>query len=108
MQTTPNDSLPVVKEFNRNIDWLRKNKESIESSNNAPDLLYKDQAAKLLNRSENWLEKRMIKQKDCFQPMNMNGYLIEGIDWTKEGKFVVIKHESVLMLKSSMLGALLN
>lgn len=94
--------LSAIKTFNKNIDWLRKNQQSVPNENNLSEWVKLPEALKIMDRSRTWLTSRMIKPEDVQQPMNTHWFLIHGIDWEREGNKLLFKTESLLRLKKEL------
>lgn len=95
------DLLIELRAFNKNVEWLKKNRQSVPIENNAAEWIYQAEAQKILNRSRSWIETRRINA--AMQPMNTNWFLIRGIDWQYEGKMLIYRRASILRLKSEMI-----
>lgn len=95
----PIQNFETIVNFNKNIEWLRKTKQSVPIENDA--WIYLSEAEKILNRRRTWIATRRIDK--VVEPMNTNWYLIKGIDWDYEGKNLVFLKSSVTRLKSEMI-----
>ena len=99
------ETINIMKQFNENCEWLRTTKhlDTVElAENNTTEWINSKQALTIFNRSSTWLKGRMLKPEQVKQPINVNWFLIYGVDWAHEGKMVVFKKSSVLRLKTEM------
>jgi hypothetical protein len=98
------EALKELKRFNDNIEWLRKNHQSVPTKNHVgAEWIYLEEAKQILNRGRTWLTTRMLEPHEVQPPMNTNWFLIRGLDWSKEGKLLVFKATSIYRLKSEMI-----
>ena len=100
------DTINILKQFNENCEWLRSANSTFLSDKNLnviDDWIDVQQALSIFKRSATWLRCRMLKEDQVKQPMNVNWFLIHGVDWAHEGKKIVFKRTSVLRLKAEML-----
>lgn len=88
-----------LRAFNKNVEWLRKTRQSVPIKND--EWIYLPDAEKILNRRRTWISTRCIQK--VVGPMNVNWFLIKGIDWNYEGKNLVFLKSSVQRLKREMI-----
>jgi len=93
--------LSEIKKFNQNVDWLRKNHRS-EPYENTGEWIYLGEAMKVLNRKRTWIQTRMVEAADAVPPINLNWFLVRGLDYQHEGKLLVFKRSSIARLKAEM------
>lgn len=98
---SPQD-LQAIKQFNDNVEWLRKNKVTpIDTIQD--EWLTVIQAEKILDRRRTWIQTRMIAPEDVKQPMNVNWFFIRGLDWKREGSKLMFKRSSIERMKNESL-----
>jgi len=96
-------AIDIIKTFNQNIEWLKAQGIAPAITQNK-DEIELPAAMKILNRSRSWIKTRMKTQKDLSEmgPCNTNWFLVQDLDWFKEGGRLVFKRTSIERLKAEM------
>lgn len=89
-----------IKLFNKNIEWIKKNRQSVPVENK--DWIKVSEAMQLLDCGRTWIQTRMVKPEEVTAPINLNWFLVRGIDWQRKGNQLVFKRESILRLKTEL------
>lgn len=97
----------LLAEFNRNVEWLKKNQQLLPNQSSPyetdlPDYLYMQDAKRVLQRGRTWITWRMITPDDLTPDMNTNWFLIYGLDWHREGSKIMFKKDSIMRLKKEL------
>lgn len=104
MQLSATDK-KLILEFNRNIDWLKRNSSVLKSEpvvelRNIDDAwLSVKEAAKFVNRSRTWLYRITFTEQPSAPTLFA---LVKGVDWKRETNRVLYKRSSLENLKRSM------
>lgn len=100
-------TLTEIKKFNQNIEWLKKNHQSVPSEIPSEWIDLKE-VKKIIDRGRTWLKSRMIHAESASQPINYNWFLVYGLDWRREGSRIMFKRTSIIRLKDEVLVAMGN
>lgn len=97
-----NEQLNQIKRLNENLEWLKNNQ--LNPIQEQKDFLTMKDAMKLLDRQRTWIQVRMVKE--LTDGVDVNGTLVRGADWIREGNRVMFKRDSILRLKKNFLTAI--
>ena len=98
----------LIAEFNRNVEWLRKNHKSSLNpkpfEETLPEFINVQAAQRILGRGRTWINTRMITPEALIVPQetNTNWFLIYGVDWFREGSRIMFKRDSIVRLKNEL------
>jgi hypothetical protein len=101
----PPQLLKEIKTLNLNIEWLKRNRNSVEKVPNAPELMEVKETLATLDKSRNWLKSKMVPPEfitGCNYSVNANWFFIFGVDWHREGSKIFFKTDSVFRMKKEL------
>lgn len=100
--------IEVIKQFNRNIDWLKRKhlSDSILEVSQAitsvkqEDWLSVREATQFINRSRSWIARITVVSASEVSDTSM--LLVKGLDWKRETNRIYYKRSSLENLKKDM------
>lgn len=98
-----NEQLQEIKRLNENFEWLRSQSSGITTSS---QWLNMKEAMILINRKRTWIQNRLVKSFDSY--VNVDSMLVRDVDWIREGNRIMLKRESLLRLKTSVMQTMGN
>lgn len=98
-----NEQLQEIKKLNENFEWLKSQSTGITSSSEWMNM--KD-AMVFINRKRTWIQNRLVKTIDNYH--DVDSILVRDVDWIREGNRIMLKRESLLRLKTSVMQTMGN
>jgi hypothetical protein len=93
-----NEQLQEIKRLNENFEWLKSQSSGITTSSEWMNM--KDAMA-FINRKRTWIQNRLVKNTDTYQ--DVESILVRDVDWIREGNRIMLKRDSLLRLKTSVM-----
>jgi hypothetical protein len=93
-----NEQLQEIKRLNENFEWLKSQSTGITTSSEWMNM--KDAMA-FINRKRTWIQNRLVKNIDTYQ--DVDSILVRDVDWIREGNRIMLKRNSLLRLKTSVM-----